>query len=302
MAHPFSAPTPTDEALATPVLMSTKGQCVLDVYRGGLEAAFSSATGLYHTTNEDYCVHSPSAHAPVFCAVADGVGGGAYGDVASQALIEHCLAELPKVKRSPKKIVACLREADTVVRKAIAQCSDKPGASTLVAAWFLPFGRAHIVTVGDCRAYRISRARFRGGFQIKQITEDQTYSNLGLQAPAKRSPDDPACMVGSGAVGLPKVISLSLSEDDLLLLCSDGLHKFLRDDAILGICERELHQETNLKQLCNELVRSAKLNGSYDDISVLLVRRRRWFGAALHYWIMLLIAIFLQVLVTTVAF
>ena len=59
---------------------------------GGLRAAYATATGSAHARNEDCCSHVPSAERPGFCGVADGVGGGAHGEIASSVLLTHCAA------------------------------------------------------------------------------------------------------------------------------------------------------------------------------------------------------------------
>lgn len=277
--------TPT-EPLVTPVAPPTARPRAWR-WRGGLEADFASEVGTVHPVNEDCCVHAPSRHSPVFCAVADGVGGGAHGDVASNALIQHCVEAPPEVYRDRKRITEWLQSADAVVREALARRGDRPGASTLVAAWFLPFGRVHLTNVGDCRAYRL-RPRLWGGYRIELLTEDQTYANLGGLPPPNRSPHDPARMVGVGAVGAPPVLQARLREGEALLLCSDGLHKFVPDAALAEICG-DSRDGAGLGEVCRRLVSAAKQNGSHDDVSALLVRRNYWFGAGLGYWLALLV-------------
>src|SRR5690242_20228398 len=51
-------------------------------WRGGFEAGFASERGIARIRNEDSCTCSPTAERPLFCGVADGVGGGAHGDLA----------------------------------------------------------------------------------------------------------------------------------------------------------------------------------------------------------------------------
>lgn len=281
MTHAYSSPTPTESPTALPRPVERRH------HRGGLEAAFASEVGLYHTSNEDCCAHAPSADAPVFCAVADGVGGGAFGDVASNALVGHCAAAPEAVYRDAKQLAGWLQQSDAVVREAIARRGNRPGASTLVAAWFLSSGRAHISNIGDCRAYRLS-PRLWKGWRIQQLTVDQTYAKLGRPHPPQGSPHDPACMAGVGAVGSPPVLSVRLREGELLLLCSDGLHKFVDDGEIMQLCADGLRKEASLAEICRDLVGTAKRNGSHDDVSALLVLRHRWFGAGLRYWLALL--------------
>jgi protein phosphatase len=284
MSGVYSSPTPTDNAAAPPSRPAQR--------RGGLEAAFASAVGTSHAINEDCCAHAPAAAAPVFCAVADGVGGGAFGDVASHALVGHCAAAPEAVYRDRRKLADWLRQGDAVVREAIARRGSRPGASTLVAAWFLPDGRAHVANIGDCRAYRLS-PRWRGGWRIRQITVDQTYANLGRPHPPNGSPGDPACMAGVGAVGRPDVLSVRLREGEMLLLCSDGLHKFVADAAMAERCAGAWRQGAGLGETCRALVEAAQRAGSHDDVSALLVRRHRWCGAGWRYWLALLASLLL---------
>ncbi|MFM8332601.1 MAG: PP2C family protein-serine/threonine phosphatase [Candidatus Methylumidiphilus sp.] len=280
--------TPTDGAPPPAAAPAQKRR------RGGLEAAYASATGLHHVINEDCCAHWPSADAPVFCAVADGVGGGAHGNVASQALVAHCAQAGREVYADRQRLADWLRQGDAVVREAIARRGNRPGASTLVAAWFLSESCAHVTNIGDCRAYRLSR-KLWGGWRIEQITLDQTYANLDRSPPPGGSPDDPACMAGVGAVGPTKVLPVRLAAGELLLLCSDGLHKFVDDQSLASLCGEELGKGAGLAAVCQVLVATAKAQGSHDDVSALLVLRRRWFGAGLGYWLALLAGLLLAV-------
>jgi len=201
--------------------------------------------------------------------------------------VGHCAAAPIAVYCDAKKLAGWLQQGDAVVREAIARRSNRPGASTLVAAWFLSNGRAHVANIGDCRAYHLS-PRLWNGWRIKQLTVDQTYANLGRPRPPQGSPHDPACMAGVGAVGTPGILSVRLREGELLLLCSDGLHKFVDDKTLMEYCAEGMRREASLSEICRVLVEAAKRNGSHDDISALLVFRHRWYGAGLGYWLALL--------------
>ena len=250
-------------------------------WRGGLRAAYASVTGTSHERNEDCCSHVPSAERPAFCGVADGVGGGAHGEIASSVLLRHC-AQAPKSAWSdPAKLVAWLARADGEVREAIARRTDQAGAATLAAAWFPSPGTAYVLNVGDCRAYQLKP--HGKGYGIQRLTVDQTYASLAQEPPPNGKPEDPARMVGAGAVGTPPVVKAQLRERDLLLLCSDGLHKFVPDVQIAGIVAAGQAERKSLEYICGELVRAAKKNGSRDDASALLVLRRPWFMARWVY-------------------
>jgi protein phosphatase len=248
-------------------------------WHGGFVAAYASETGADHAHNEDCCSHVPSAELPAFCGVADGVGGGAHGEIASSTLLAHCARAPREVYRDLAKLADWVSRADAEVRAAIARRTERPGAATLSAAWFPARGEAHVVNVGDCRVYQLKPRRLHCA--IERITQDQTYAALGQRPPIHGSADDPARMVGAGAVGTPVVVRVRVRERELLLLCSDGVHKFVVDKEIADIVGRGLMERQPLKAICAALVVAAKRNGSHDDASALLVQRRPRFGARL---------------------
>jgi len=231
-----------------------------------LDAAYCSETGTAHAVNEDACWITPPLYA-----VADGVGGGDHGEVASRALLAHCAEATEDIYADAENLAAWLRKGDAAVREAVAQNGGKRGASTLVAAWRLTADTFHIVNIGDCRAYWL-RPGWRG-WHIRPVTIDQTYAKLGVPPPPQGSPDDPARMAGVGAVGNPPVHRLALGGGEMLLLCSDGLHKFLDEPEIAALCRAGLESGETLAQTAHRLVDVAQANGSYDDVSAVLVRR-----------------------------
>jgi serine/threonine protein phosphatase PrpC len=244
-------------------------------WRGGLTAAYASEAGNGHAHNEDCCSHVPSAQRPGFCGVADGVGGGAHGEIASSVLLAHCAQASKETYRDPARLIDWLARADAQVREAIARRTDQAGAATLAAAWFPSQSTAYLLNVGDCRIYQLKPRKQR--YAIEQLTVDQTYASFAQQPPPNGRPDDPARMVGAGAVGIPPVVKTQILERELLLLCSDGVHKFISDEQIADVVSGGLSEGSSLETICDALVRAAKRNGSHDDASALLVLRRPWF-------------------------
>ncbi len=250
-------------------------------WRGGLTAAYATAKGSSHARNEDCCSHVPSADRPDFCGVADGVGGGAHGEIASSVLLNHCARAPKEARGNPARLVEWLARADAEVREAIARRTDQAGAATLAAAWFPSQSTAYVLNVGDCRVYQLRPGRITHA--IHRLTIDQTYASLAQEPPPNGKPDDPARMVGAGAVGTPPVVKAQIRQRDLLLLCSDGVHKFVPDDQIAQVISDGLADKKPLDKICDALVRAAKTNGSQDDASALLVMRRPWFMARWIY-------------------
>jgi PPM family protein phosphatase len=244
-------------------------------WRGGLRAAYASEAGSEHARNEDCCSHAPSADRPAFCGVADGVGAGAHGEIASSVLLAHCAQALRETYCDPDRLIEWLTRADAQVREAISRRTNQAGAANLAAAWFPSQSTAYLLNVGDCRVYQLMPRKQR--YAIQRLTVDQTYASFAQQPPPNGRPDDPARMVGTGAVGIPPVVKAQLRERELLLLCSDGVHKFVPDEQIADVVSGGLKDGSSLETICDALVHAAKRNGGHDDASALLVLRRPWF-------------------------
>ena len=123
-----------------------------------------------------------------------------------------------------------------------------------------------IAWVGDCRVYRIGAAPEE---PAQLLTVDDTYGHLCEAPPPGGSRDDPARMVGNGAVDAPNVDEVALRGGDMLVLCSDGVHKHVEPD---DLC-RVLRGSAPLARRCGRLLALARARGSRDDATVLVVRR-----------------------------
>ncbi len=246
--------------------------------RGGWTVAWAQITGVHHSVCEDRLAHRvlKRENAGGLClAVADGVGGGARGDVAAEALARHCVDVPAALIGKSDTLAQWMRMAEGQVQLRLREVTFSPGAATLVAAWLDADGKGHLMHVGDCRAYRY------GNGLLEVLTEDQTYTHIGEKPPEGVPTEAPARMVGTGCMGEPNLRPLSLSSGETLLLCSDGLH---RDLETSKIAETLLSTSKSLQTVCIALVNAARQAGSEDDITVQLARRSIGVGIAAQGW------------------
>lgn len=238
----------------------------------GLNVFSATCCGWYHEKNEDYLWHNLSNG---FFGLADGVGGGQLGDVASETLLKF-LCEQHNELPTSEQIIHDLKVSDTHIQNVLAKHNAR-GASTVVLAWLDENAKGFISSVGDARIYLLDIIQdIEVGYMVKltQLTMDQTYENLGVPVPEDRHPDDPIRMVGVNAVGEPPVQEVHLRHNQALLLCSDGIHKFLTLEEMETICEQYINKNINhssLNTLCNVLIERAIDNESHDDCSVMIV-------------------------------
>jgi len=245
---------------------SARGRIVRTTPWVRLEAAAASVRGRRRAVNEDW--HSSLEGESALFVVADGVGGGAMAARASRELVAQLHAALDRRRIDAGVIRLALLRADREVRRSIANHTRASGAATvaLCAARGWTLAKWLIAWVGDCRVYRIGTTP---GARAELLTADDTYRKLRETPPPGGSPDDPARMVGNGAVLEPNVAEIDLRCGEILLLVSDGVHKHVDASEL----SRVLRASTPLVRRCWRLVALARARGSTDDATVLALHR-----------------------------
>ena len=245
---------------------TTSGHAVRETSWIRLEMAAASARGRRREVNEDW--HSGfNGSAPLFV-VADGVGGGAMAAQASRELVSRLHAALDGRGIDAPAIRDALLCADREIGRSISSVTGASGAATvaLCAATDVLLSRWLIAWVGDCRVYRVRAAPDE---PAQALTVDDTYRHLGEVPPPGGSCDDPARMVGNGAVSEPNVERVALRRGEMLVICSDGVHKHVEPREL----SRVLHESAPLVRRCGRLLALARARGSDDDATVLVLRR-----------------------------
>lgn len=242
------------------------------------DSADVSDVGRKRKNNEDACLRLPDCG--IYC-VADGMGGQAGGDLASQAIVtslREVLAKNPPANQtSLTQRTALFYEGVNQANKWIKDFSEEKAVglmgSTVVGLMVDPQNpwRATSVHAGDSRLYR-----FRQG-ELKQITADHSAGAM-LAAKLGRTPESLPARYQNDllrAVGLTESVELEknfieVASGDLFLLCSDGLTKMLKDEEIA----RRLTAGTStpLATLAQELINAANEAGGRDNVTVLLVK------------------------------
>lgn len=222
-----------------------------------------SDTGLVRTENQDSVLSAPERGLYV---IADGMGGGEGGAAASRILCE----EMSGVARAGE-----MAEAVGRAHRRIADYAAGRGYRTMgttVAALKADGDRATVLWVGDSRIYRL-----RAG-KIERLTDDHTVGNeLSRIAPgvaagrlAERS--HPLAHVLTRAVGVestvkPDELRTEIKPGDRFLLCSDGVHDLLTDEAIASLLAVPHTRQEALQNLALA-VREA---GAHDNFSMIVV-------------------------------
>ncbi|MEN6475665.1 MAG: Stp1/IreP family PP2C-type Ser/Thr phosphatase [Syntrophaceae bacterium] len=225
--------------------------------------------GLKRGNNEDAFILRPDLG---FCAVADGMGGAAAGEVASRIFVETAQAvfenSAPHVSR-----LDCVQQAFTLANQRILEhIALNPGHRGMgCTAELIAFSDAGIVIghIGDSRTYRLRDAELRQLTQDHSLVQDQI--NQGLISPDEARTHAMRHVI-LRAVGTRDTIELDILKGkgrpgDIFLLCSDGLTDMVTDEAIT----ETLIQGGDPTAMAGRLIELAKAAGGLDNITVALI-------------------------------
>jgi serine/threonine protein phosphatase PrpC len=232
---------------------------------------YSQATdvGLLRDNNEDAIWSDAKLGLWV---VADGMGGHAAGEVASEItvnVIKDCI-------RQGKSLPEAINSAHQAVLEAARDGSGKYGMGSTVVALHSLGNRYEIGWVGDSRAYLWSD-REKDGFSLQQLTVDHSYVQMLYQSgiiSAEEMSGHPEKNVITQCLGSMELQELKVDviegnwhKYDWVLLCSDGLTDTVGDQQICDI----LHTSGNTDEAVANLIKAALANGGKDNVSVIIV-------------------------------
>ncbi len=207
--------------------------------------------------------------------VADGMGGHAAGEVASEMAVRGISRDLGSLKEasldeSVARMTSAIRAANAAVFERTLIEHDKRGMGTTATVLVLQGNRYLIGHVGDSRGYLL-----RDGV-LHQLTKDHSYVqeqvDAGYLTPeqARTHPYSNVitrCVGASGDV-VPDVFSGTCRPGDVFLLASDGLTGMVEDDALAAILMTPAAPERWVERMVAE----ANRRGGLDNITAIIVR------------------------------
>lgn len=207
--------------------------------------------------------------------VADGMGGHNAGDFASKYTVETVVREVStSIEKKPFRILGkAIRVANELIRARAREDMSMYGMGTTIVAASISEHQLMVANVGDSRLY------IYNSNGIRQITRDHSLVEemvrMGGMAPevARNHPDKNIITRAVGARDSVEVdfFTEDLSDEDIVLMCSDGLTNMLRDEEIADI----LSEDISLEAKTNKLIDRANENGGKDNIAVILIRDQR---------------------------
>ncbi|MBQ9745048.1 MAG: Stp1/IreP family PP2C-type Ser/Thr phosphatase [Clostridia bacterium] len=246
--------------------------------------------GMKRNINQDSYILKPFSEKTLLCVVCDGMGGAKGGEEASKIASEAFASSveefiMPYIGTKDKSIhVSDIREqliesvgkANSAVYSYAKSHPSLRGMGTTLVAVLIIEHNIFCINVGDSRMYLIK------GPKIKQITKDHSYVQYLIdmgQLTEKEAESFPNRNVITRAVGTepevtPECFRENAPEGSFILLCSDGLTNFVKDEEIRDILTKDSRNmdDTTLTLRVRRLVDTANKNGGADNITAAVIK------------------------------
>jgi protein phosphatase len=207
--------------------------------------------------------------------VADGMGGAKAGEQASREAVRvlqsYLLDQgLPAPEEAPARLLEAITAANASIHAKGLSSPDMEGMGCTIVVALVLDDTFWIASVGDSRAYLVR------GSQIHQLTTDHTWVNArvreGLLTPEQAAKHSLRHVLDR-ALGTKSTVEIDvwpdevLEEDDILVLCTDGLYNVLDRRVIAEIASSYPPQEA-----AEALVDRALRAPATDNVSVVILR------------------------------
>lgn len=203
--------------------------------------------------------------------VADGMGGHAAGEVASEIAVDTVSNAYYQGDSDDAAVslLYAIRRANSLIHQRAAENMLRSGMGTTCVAAVLRGNVAYIANVGDSRAYLVH------GNQVKQVSQDHSW--VAEQVRAGLLTEDQArshaqrnvitrCLGTQSEVDVD-IFSEPVEEGDTIILCTDGLSGQIDDNDLRAIVNQYVPQES-----VYHLVERANENGGPDNITAIVIR------------------------------
>ncbi|WP_338248149.1 Stp1/IreP family PP2C-type Ser/Thr phosphatase [Dictyobacter halimunensis] len=203
--------------------------------------------------------------------VADGMGGHAAGEVASEIAVDSvCTLYYQDTDTDvPASLIRAIRYANATIYQRATENAQHSGMGTTCVVAVLRGDIAYIANVGDSRAYLVRHG------QVRQISQDHSWVaeqvRMGQMTEEEAQMHSMRNIITRSLGPFPEVevdvFVEQVEEGDALVLCSDGLCGMINDQELTSIVEQFGPQES-----VTRLVQYANAQGGIDNITAIVAR------------------------------
>lgn len=258
---------------------------ISELQKGHIAVGASSIIGT--RKNQQDSIYTSCGNDMAIAVVCDGMGGMEGGELASQLAIRILSEDFEhrEAVRIPDFYRQAVVHMDTGVSRLTHENGESMNAGTTVVSAIIQDDKLYWLSVGDSRIYMLR------GNEFEQVTRDHNYKlrldNLleedliSQEEYLSRIAQGEALIsyIGMGNVTLMDInpVPFQLMNQDVVLLCSDGLYKRLSDEEIRSIICQELPDVDKAAQRLTQIVME-KTTGSQDNTSVILMQYHQYLS------------------------
>ncbi len=229
-------------------------------------------TGLVRFSNQDSFATGELPGDVAWAVVCDGMGGAAGGNFASAMAVKFISERITASYRQGMSDISIKNMLTSAIIAANVSIYDKgqsdtelTGMGTTVVVAILMEDSLYVAHVGDSRAYILSKG------MLTQLTKDHSFVQEMVDK-GKLTPDeakeDPRKNYITRALGVNSDVRVDfcqefLSEDDVVILCTDGLTNYVTNEEICSLTD-----DHNVNEYAERLVDKANENGGGDNVTV----------------------------------
>ncbi|MGI6267738.1 MAG: Stp1/IreP family PP2C-type Ser/Thr phosphatase [Acutalibacteraceae bacterium] len=231
--------------------------------------------GKVRKSNQDSYAAGELPNGVAWAVVCDGMGGSAGGNIASSTAVKMISEQITSGYREGMStlsieniLVTAITNANISIFDMSRANEELKGMGTTVVAAIIANNVVYIAHAGDSRAYLVSEDG------IKQITKDHSVVQAMVET-GELTPEQakihPRKNLITRALGVNEDIKIDFCEqvfsnDNVLLMCTDGLTNYVEADDIYNITSSGKYYE-----FADKLVELANNNGGGDNITVVVV-------------------------------
>ena len=231
-------------------------------------------TGRLRKGNEDNLYADANEYRGLFI-VADGMGGHAAGEIASQMAVDLIAAELADLNDlsaadAGPRVSDTLKLANRSVFQRTMKEVDKTGMGSTASALLISDTRYLIGHVGDSRIYLVRDGKMTQLTHDHSLVQEQVDAGIITAEQARHHPQSNVitCCIGMSSEIEPDVITGETKVGDVFLLASDGLTGMVEDRRLKQLLE----SRANPERIVNAMIADANNNGGIDNITAIVVK------------------------------
>ncbi len=231
--------------------------------------------GLKRTSNQDSYAAGELPGSVAWAVVCDGMGGTNGGNLASSTAVKIISERISSSYRQgmsftsiKNMFMSAIIAANVSVYEKAKENSELSGMGTTVVVAIVADERVYVAHAGDSRAYILSSGK------LHQLTKDHSFVQEMVDS-GRLTPDeareDPRKNLITRALGISEDLRIDfceeeISENDVLLICTDGLTNYVEPEEIY-----ELTDDGKFYEFAERLVNRANHNGGGDNVTVVTV-------------------------------